>query len=92
VLNKKTNNNNKYRRATDALLRSSPRLREEVRAGGQSSLENLVERGNPRHGPLGGPPGSHSVGDRVASRDGVRNAFKSALLQAHLACVLAPSS
>ena len=87
MLNKKTNNNNnKYRRATDALLRSSPRLREEVRAGGQSSLENLVERGNPRHGDILG------VGDRVASRDGVRNAFKSALLQAHLACVLAPSS
>ena len=90
MLNKKTNNNNnKYRRATDALLRSSPRLREEVRAGGQSSLENLVARGNPRHG-RGGV--MSSVGDRVASRDGVRNAFKSALLQAHLACVLAPSS
>ena len=91
MLNKKTNNNNnKYRRATDALLRSSPRLREEVRAGGQSSLENLVERGNPRHANLLG------VGDRLASRDhkvdGVRNALKSALLQAHLACVLAPSS
>ena len=90
MLNKKTNNNNnKYRRATDALLRSSPRLREEVRAGGQSSLENLVERGNPRHGNHLGVP------DRVASRasgDGVRDALKSALVQAHLACVLAPSS
>jgi hypothetical protein len=91
VLNKKTNNNNnnKYRRATDALLRSSPRLREEVREGGWSSLENLVERGNPRHGNHLGVP------DRVASRasrDGVRDALKSALVQAHLACVLAPSS
>jgi hypothetical protein len=87
VLNKKTNNNNnKYRRATDALLRSSPRLREEVRAGGQSSLENLVERGNPRESCRLGVP------DRIASRHGVRNALKCALVEAHLACVLAPSS
>ena len=90
VLNKKTNNN-KYRRATDALMRSSPRLREEV-AAGVSSLESLVDRGNPRHGPIGGPPGSHSVSEMLAGRGGLRNAYKAAIQEARLACVLAPSS
>jgi hypothetical protein len=80
------------RRATDALLRSSPRLRDEVEAG-KTSLQSLVNRGNPRKAnAIPDMLAMRKMGSGNADAPSSVNAVKKAIQEAHLACVLAPSS
>ena len=85
------------RRARDALMRSSPRIREEV-AAGRISLLSLVVSGNPRKA-MGRDQMSDTLWTRKhghvddsgwhAEAPSATNALKKMIQEAHLACVLA---